>query len=221
MVPLRTVPIAIHGSAERLFVLRLPSASMIYGAESTPLLTALSRDGEPAGRYLPPVPETVGILHFLRNTHRLSGAPGDGFVVADTHVQGRLRLFSAHGEPGDEIGLLYKADAWAPLGRLPKLINDASVARIARTCLDVVWDPYRNLFWALAGYTNQREDGTWIQGTEIYRYSAEGSYRGTVVLPVSARRIAPAPDGTLWTLDTEGVARQYRLLDAPSGGIAR
>lgn len=224
VVSLSSVPIGVHGSADRIYVLRLPSASMLYGAESEPLITAFNRLGDEAGRYIPPVPQTVGILHFLLNTYRLTGAPEEGFVLADTHVRGRLRLFSATGTPADEIGLLYKADAWAPLGRLPNLINDASVERIARTCLDVVWDPYRNLFWALAGYTDRLDDGTWVQGVEIYRYDRHGRYRGTVVLPVAARRIAPAPDGTLWTLDTEGIARHYRFLDRDdgfSGGTAR
>jgi len=193
---LEFVPIGVVGNADRLFVLRLPTASMVF-------LEA----------FVAPETQTVGILYFLANTHRIAADPGGGFALSDMHVHGRVRRFDRTGFQVASFGLLYKADALAPLGRLPGMISEDSLARIARTSLDVRWDPAQNLFWVLAGYVDRLADGRWVQGNEVYRYGPDGEYRGTVPLPRQARRIAPAPDGTLWILDTEGVAYRYRLRD--------
>ena len=210
---LEFVPIGVVGNADRIFVLRLPRASMVFGPEDDPLVQALDRDGNVLEAFVAPEEQSVGILYFLVNTHRIATDPEGGFVLSDIHVHGRVRRFDRTGFQLEGFGLLYKADALAPLGHLPGMISDDSLARVARTSLDVRWDPAQNLFWVLAGYVDRLADGTWIQGNEIYRYTRDGEYRGTVPLPRQARRIAPAPDGTLWILDTEGVAYRYRLRD--------
>lgn len=210
------VPIGVVGAAERLFVLRLPTASMLFGPEEEPLVYSYDRDGRPLGAFVVPEPHAVGIVYFLANTHRLAADPAGGFALADMHVRGRVRRYDRVGGGLQDFGVLYKVDALAPLGRLPEMINDDSMARVARTSLDIYWDGHQNLFWILAGYVDRLADGTWVQGIEIYRYDSEGRYHGTVPLPRAARRAAPAPDGTLWILDTEGVAYRYRLRD-PEG----
>ena len=207
------VPIGIVGNADRLFAVRLPTASMLFGPEAEPLVHAFDRDGQTLEAFVEPFPHDVGMLYFLANTHRIAADPDGGFVLADMHVRGRIRRFDRTGYEHGAFGILYKVDALAPLGRLPGLVNADSVSRIARTSLDTRWDAAQNLLWALAGYVDRLPDGEWIQGIEIYRYTADGEYRGTVPLPRAARRIAPAPDGTLWILDTEGAVYQYRLRD--------
>jgi hypothetical protein len=210
---LEFTPIGVVGSGDRLFVLRLPTASMVFGPEEAPLVHALDRDGNPLQAFVTPEEQSVGILYFLANTHRIAADPDGGFALSDMHLHGRVRRFDRTGFQLEGFGLLYKAEALAPLGRLPGMISEDSLARVARTSLDVRWDPAQNLFWVLAGYVDRLVDGTWVQGNEVYRYASDGEYRGTVPLPRPARRIAPAPDGTLWILDTEGVAYRYRLRD--------
>lgn len=210
---LEFLPIGVVGNADRLFVLRLPTASMVFGPEDDPLVHALDRDGNDLEAFVAPEEQNVGVLYFLANTHRIAADPGGGFALSDMHVHGRVRRFDRTGFQLEGFGLLYKAEALAPLGRLPGMISEDSLARVARTSLDLRWDPAQNLFWVLAGYVDRLADGTWMQGNEVYRYAPDGEYRGTVPLPRRARRIAPAPDGTLWILDIEGVARRYRLHD--------
>jgi len=207
------VPIGVVGSGDRLFVLRLPSASLVFGPEAAPLVHALDRDGNQLEAFVAPEEQSTGIIYFLTNTHRIAADPGGGFALSNMHVHGRVRRFDRTGFQLEGFGLLYKADVLAPLGRVPGMITEESLARIARTSLDVRWDPAQNLFWVLAGYVDRLADGSWIQGNEVYRYTPDGEYRGTVPLPRQARRIAPAPDGTLWILDREGVAYRYRLRD--------
>lgn len=211
--PLDFIPIGVVGNADRLFVLRLPSATMIFGPEDHPLVYSLDRDGVELESFVAPEQQRVGILYFLANTHRMAADPEGGFALSDTHVHGRVRRFDRTGFELGVFGLLYKADALAPLGRLPELVNEDSLTSVARTSLDVRWDAAQNLFWVLAGYVDRLADGTWVQGNEVYRYAPNGEYRGTVPLPRPARRIAPAADGTLWVLDVEGVVYRYRLRD--------
>lgn len=207
------VPIGVVGNGDRLFVLRLPTASLVFGPDSDPLVHALDRDGNELDAFVTPEEQSTGIIYFLANTHRIAADPEGGFALSDMHVHGRVRRFDRTGFQLEGFGLLYKADILAPLGRLPGIISEDSLATVARTSLDVRWDAAQNLFWVLAGYVDRLADGTWIQGNEVYRYTSDGEYRGTVPLPRQARRIAPAPDGTLWILDTEGVAYRYRLRD--------
>jgi len=109
--------------------------------------------------------------------------------------------------------VLYKAGAWAPLGRRPAQINDASIESVARTSGDLVWDQKRGLFWVLAGYVDRTPEGEWVVGREVYRYDAVGNYRGSVMLPQAATSIGAGPDGRFWSIDADGVVRAFRLTD--------
>jgi hypothetical protein len=65
----------------------------------------------------------------------------------------------------------------------------------------------------LAGYTDRRQDGSWLVARELYRYAPDGTYRGSVMLPFEAREVAPAPDGSIWLLAADGALHRMRLTD--------
>ncbi len=207
------LPLEVMGTAEHIFVLRLPPASFMFGPAAEPLVTVLDRDGTHLDSIVPPQPSDVGILYFLLNTRRIAPAPGGGFALAHTHVTSQVQLYDRLGTPTATIDTLYKAASWAPLGRLPRHISDQSLDRVARTATDVAWDASRGLYWVLAGYVDRTSEGTWTTGTELYRYDTKGVYRGSVMLPYAARVVAPAPDRTVWLIDEEGVLHQLRLRD--------
>jgi hypothetical protein len=212
-VGLDFVPLDVVGTDRYLFTLRLPPPTFIYGPGSEPLIHRTDRDGSPLDAFLEPEAAEVGILYFLRNTLRLAAGPGEGIAVAHTHVVSRIRRFAATGAPEGAIDVLYKAQAMAPLGRLPRRVNDSSLASVARTCTALEWDARRGTYWVLAGYVDRRRDGSWVSATELYRYRPDGRYAGSVMLPWSARSVAAAHDGTLWVLDSDGVAHRLRLED--------
>lgn len=221
-VSLDFLPLDVVGTARHLWVVRLPPPTLLYGADAQPLVYQLDRDGAMLASHVKPEPSDVGVLYFLRNSIRLAPTPGDGFAVAHTHVSSNLTLYDADGAPERQIPVLYKAQGWAPLGRLPRQISEESLERIARTCTALHWDDRRGLYWVLAGYVDRQQDGAWITGTELYRYDSRGGYRGSVVLPFSGRALTSAPDGTLWVLDSEDVVHNLRLRDAemaPAGGV--
>lgn len=207
------LPLDVVGTDRRLFVLRLPPPTYVYGPDPTPLVQVFDRDGLALGAHVTPESAEVGILYFLLNTLRIAAAPGGGFALANTHVYSRIRLFDAAGNPQREIPTLYKAAALAPLGRLPKLLNDESLTRVAKTALDLCWDPDRGMYWVLSGYVDRTREGKWVTARELYRYDADGNYRGTIVLPFRAVAVAASPDRTLWLLDEEGLAHRFRLRD--------
>ena len=135
------------------------------------------------------------------------------------YLYSRIRLFSPtdghlHGGllPGaQEIPVLYKAEGFAPLGRRPAVHRDASLTRasidrLAHPCADLVWDPRSRLFWFLGGNVDRTPDDRWIRGREVYRYDAEGRYRGSLVLPFVAVALAAGGDGSLWAIDSAGRA---------------
>ncbi|NKB89978.1 MAG: 6-bladed beta-propeller [Acidobacteria bacterium] len=214
--PLEFVPVGLAGSPDRVYVLRLPTAAMLFGPETEPLVYAFNRSGMPIDGAVEPTPHPTGIVYFLANTHRIAADVSSGFALADVHVKGRVRRYGSDLVELGGFGVLYKANALAPLDWLPRHVDEESVQRIARPILDLRWDPYLSLFWVLAGYVDREADGTWVQGVEVHRYSADGDYRGTVPLPIPALRIAPTPDGSLWALDREGAVRRYRIRD-PEG----
>jgi hypothetical protein len=213
---LEVFPLDLVVAADRIFVQRLPEANMMYGPAPESLIVVLDRSGSPSGGFIAPQMSDTGILYMLENMLAIAPDPAGGVAVASTHFDSLIRRFDAGGASRGEIPVLYKAEAWAPLGRRPAAINDASLARIARAASDLAWDESRRLFWVLAGYVDQTPEGEWIIGQEVYRYSPDGTYRGTVVLPQQAVRIAIDPDGRLWTLDFEGVARAFRVTDPDS-----
>ncbi len=173
-VPVEYLPLEVVGTAEHIFVLRLPPASFMFGPEAEPLVTVLDRDGKQLDSIVPPQPHDVGILYFLLNTRRIALAPGGGFALAHTHVNSQVQLYDRLGTLTGTIDTLYKAAAWAPLGRLPRHISDQSLDRVARTASDVAWDAPRDLYWVLAGYVDRTAEGAWTIGTELYRYDTSG-----------------------------------------------
>ena len=212
-ITLAHVPLDVVATGNNLFVLRLPDASLIFGPDSGPLIQVLTRDGRVQRAFLQPRTATAGILFFLVNTLQLAADPGGGVAVAETHGISRVRRYFPAGDLAKEIPVLYKAGTWAPLDRMPRMVNEASVSRIARTATDLCWDPQRRLFWVLAGYSDRTSEAEWISGQEIYRYSADGKYRGSLMLPVQAIALVIAPDGKIWVIDGEGLVHGFRLRD--------
>lgn len=212
-IALDFLPLDVVGSPSHIWVLRLPPASFVLGPDPSPLVVALDRDGNRQGGFVAPRPATTGLLYFISNALRIAPGPDGGFAVADTHVYSRIRRYDRDGQPAAETAVLYKADALAPLGRLPKALSDESLARVARTASDLAWDPGRGLYWLLSGYTDRRQDGTWEVARELYRYAPDGTYRGSIMLPFEARRVAPAPDGAVWVLGADGRLHRMQLSD--------
>lgn len=198
---------------DRIYAQRMPQTSLLYGPDPTPLIAVLDRRGAIVGGFVDPVPTTVGLLYMLENMLALSPAPDDGVAVSSTHFDSLVRVYDEDGGLRDEIPVLYKAGAWAPLGRRPAEINDASLERVAHTSTDLAWDARRGLFWVLAGHVDQTPEGDWITGREAYRYAPDGSYRGSVMLAERAVSIAAGPDGRIWTIDLEGVVHAFRVTD--------
>lgn len=213
-------PLDLVVGPDRMFVQRLPQASMLYGPDPAPLISVLDHHGNITGGFVDATPSQIGVLYMLENMLAMAPGPGGGIAVTNTHFDSLLRVYRAGGQLEREVPVLYKAGAWAPLGRRPTEVNDASVARIARTSLDLAWDERRRLFWALAGYVDQTPEGEWILGREVYRYDPDGEYRGSVMLRQRTVALGLAPDGRLWTIDAEGVVHAFQVTDpdlAPAG----
>lgn len=218
------LPLEVVGTAERIFVLRLPPASFVFGPQVEPLVSVLDRDGRHLDTVVMPQPNNSGILYFLLNARRMTLAPGGGFALAHTHAIAQVQIYDRLGSPAGTIDTLYKAASWAPLGTLPHHLGERSLDRVARTISDIVWDETRGLYWVVAGYVDRTAESTWTIGTELYRYDISGAYRGSVMLPYSARLAAAAPDRTMWTIDDTGILHQFRLRDpdlAPPGAVRR
>jgi len=218
------LPLDLVVSADRIFVQRLPQTSLLYGPDPAPLIAVLDSSGNVTGGFIDPVESPAGILYMLENMMALAPGPGGGVAVVNTHFASLLRRYDPGGGPLNEIPVLYKAEAFAPLGRRPAAINEESMARIARTASDLAWDEGRRLFWVLAGYVDRTPEGEWIVGREVYRYAPSGEYRGSIMLPQQAVSLAIAPDGRLWTLDLDGVAHGFRVTDpdtAPAEEVRR
>ncbi|MGD8331417.1 MAG: 6-bladed beta-propeller [Acidobacteriota bacterium] len=210
---LELFPLDLVVAADRIFVQRLPQTNLMYGPDPAPLIAVLDSTGNITGGFIDPVESSVGILYMLENMMAMASDPGGGIGVVNTHFASLLRRYEAGGELLGETPVLYKAQAFAPLGRRPTQVNEASLGRIARTASDLAWDEGRRLYWVLAGYVDQTPEGQWIVGREVYRYAPSGEYRGSVMLPQQATSLAIAPDGRLWTMDIDGVAHGFRVTD--------
>jgi len=218
-VALDFAPLDVIVAPDRLFVLRMPQASLVYGPDPAPLIGVVDHRGNTSGGFVEATPSPVGILYMLQNMLSMAPGPDGGVAVSSTHFDSIVRVYRQGGQLSQEIDVLYKAGAWAPLGRRPAEINDVSIGRIARTTTDLAWDSRRQLFWVLAGYVDQTPEGDWIIGREAHRYGADGRYRGSVMLPHRATALAVGPDGRLWTIDIDGAAHAFRVTDpdvAPS-----
>jgi len=212
-IPLDFAPLDVIGTKDRLFVLRLAQASMIMGPDERSLVHVLDRSGAPVDAFVDATEAQAGILYLLRNTFCVAPGPAGGIALSDTHFASRIRIFSPGGALQRDIPVLYKAGAWAPLGRQPATLNDETLDRIAKTASDLAWDPLRRVYWLLAGYSDQDPDGEWVIGQEIYRYAADGSYRGSAMLPFRGTILAVAPDGKIWIADIDGVLHGFVVRD--------
>lgn len=212
-IPLDYAPLDVVGSLDRMFVLRLPRATMFLGPDKRALIQVLDRRGAPLDALIEPTPSDAGFLYLMENSLRLSTAPPGGFAVANTHFSSRIRTYDPSGSLRREIPVLYKAGAWAPLGQRPPEINETSLEQIARTCTDLAWDPVRRVFWVLAGYVDQTPEGEWIAAHELYRYAPDGTYRGSAMLPFQGVAVGAGPDGRIWVIDAEGVVHGFRVED--------
>ena len=186
---------------------------MVYGPDPSPLIAVLDHRGTLTGGFVDAVASPVGVLYMLENMLALAPGPGGGVAVTNTHFSSRIRSYANSGRFVREIPVLYKAGAWAPLGRRPAQINDTSLERVARTSVDLTWDENRRFFWVLAGYVDRTPEGEWITGREVYRYDPDGGYRGSLVLPRAATSIAVGPDGRFWMIDADGVVHAFRVTD--------
>lgn len=207
------LPMDVVGTADGFWVLRLPSPTFVLGPDPEPLVHKLDPSGAPLGTAVSPAAADVGILYFLVNALRIASAPDDGFAIVDTHVNSRIRRHDRQGAPVAEIPVLYKADAWAPLGRLPEVLSNASIAAVARTASDLGWDPVRRIYWVLSGYVDRLRTGEWVTGRELYRYRPDGTYQGSVMLPFTAQRVCLSPDGAVWLLDADSAVHRMILED--------
>ena len=176
-------PVDIVVGPDRMFVQRLPQTSMTYGPDPFPIIRVLDRQGTVTGGFVDAVPAVAGIMYMLENMICMAPARSGGVAVSSTHFASRVRVYGPGGALRIEIPVLYKAGAWAPLGRRPGDINEASLDRVARTSSDLAWDEVRQLFWVLAGYVDRTADDEWVIGREVYRYDADGTYRGSLMLP--------------------------------------
>ncbi|HEX9699805.1 MAG TPA: NHL repeat-containing protein [Acidobacteriota bacterium] len=227
-VPLDTIaldafPLDVVVAADRIFLQRFPRTDMTYGPDPSPLIRVLDRSGNPTGGFADPVPTPVGVMYLLENVTSLAPAPGGGVAIADSYFSSRIRVYEPGGALAREIPVLYKAGAWAPLGRRPTELNDESLQLLARTSSDLAWDERRGLFWLLAGNVDRNPDGEWIIGTELYRYDPNGVYHGSLMLPQRNIVVAVGPDGRVWTIDIEGVVHAFRVSDpdmAPEPSVA-
>ncbi len=207
------LPLDVVGTPRRIFVLRLPPPGNIFGPDNLPLVQELDRDGRPVSGHVPTHEVEPGVIYFLANTLRITATPGGGFALANTHLHSRISMYGATGELERTIPTLYKADSWAPLGRVPEVLTDDSLERVAKTSMGITWDPGRSLYWVLAGYTDRDADGSWVIGRELYRYGADGRYSGSVMLPFHGIGIAASPDNTIWVLDIDGIVHRLRIAD--------
>jgi hypothetical protein len=213
-ISLEFPPLDVVGTKDRLFVLRLAQASMIMGPDKRGLVHVLDRaSGAPLGAFVEAVEAKAGVLYLLRNSYGMAPGPAGGLALCDLHFASRIRLYSARGTLRREIPVLYKAAAWAPLGREPDALNDRTIETIARTASDMAWDPLRQVYWVLSGYTDRDPDGEWIIGHELYRYDANGVYRGSAMLPFRGTVLAVAPDGRVWITDIDGVVHAFLVRD--------
>jgi len=219
-VNLEYLPLDVVGTPERLYVLRLAPPTNLLGPDATPLVQLFDSKGQPLGGAVAPRADSIGLLYFLANTLLLAPSPDGGFAVAETHQYSRIRRYDARGNAVAEIPVLYKPQALAPLGRLPRRIDEATLVRIAKTAVDLCWDPYRGIYWVLAGNVDKTSDGGWVTATEVYRYAPGGQYRGTVMLPFRGVAVAAAPDYSVWVLDTDGLAHRLRIRDADDPAVA-
>ena len=228
-IALDFAPLDVVGTNDRLFVLRLAQASMIMGPDERALVHVLDRSGAPLDAFVDAAEAQAGILYLLRNTFCMASGPAGAIALSDTHFGSRIRLFSPEGALQREIPVLYKAGAWAPLGRQPATLNDATLETIAKTASDLAWDPLRRVYWLLAGYSDQDPDGEWVIGQELYRFDVDGTYRGSAMLPIRGTVLAVAPDGKIWIADLDGVLHGFvvrdpdmeSLIQAPEASASR
>ena len=212
-IPLDFPPLDVVGTKDRLFVLRLAQASMILGPDERALVHVLNRSGAPVASFVEAAEAQAGILYLLRNTFCLAPGPAGGVALSDAHFGSRIRLYDPAGALQRDIPVLYKAGAWAPLGRQPSTLNEGTLRTIAKTSSDLAWDPLRGVYWLLAGYSDQDPDGEWVIGQEIYRYDADGTYRGSAMLPFRGTILSVAPDGKIWIADIDGVLHGFVVRD--------
>lgn len=201
-------PTAVAMVSDRLYILAFPGNALVMKKE--PLIKVYDAELEPAGGFCQPVQAGDLTLNLLANTLLIKTDKAGQLVVAHQFAINEVQVFDRQDKLKKRFEILFKGTELARPGLDIKIRHNEDLLKIAYLVSDLAFDSANNYYF-LAGISGRQPDGEPEKGREIYKYSPQGKYLGTILLPVAARLIAFSPDDALYLIDENYDLRKFIL----------
>ncbi len=203
-------PTGVAISGDRLYILAFPGSSLLIKNEG--LVKIYNHNLEPEGEFLEPVTTNDISMNLLANSIILKTDRNGRLLAARQFALNEVQVFDPQGRLIRRFEIIYKGAEWSPPGLDLKIQRNEDLQKLALLVLDVAFDSANNYYF-LAGTSGKQQDGSLEKGREIYRYSSQGKYLGTIILPLRARLIAFSPEDELYLIDENYDLRKFILTE--------
>lgn len=201
-------PVAVAVLKDKLLVAAFPSNALIMKDEL--LIRIYNSDFNQTRAFLKPIKASDPSVNLLANQFVIKKDRLDQLVCARQFCLNEIQVYDETGRLSHRFEIIYKAANLASPGIDIMIKNDLDVQRIAYFVGDVAFDS-RNNYYFLAGNTGLKSDGLPERGREIYKYSPQGQYLGTILLPEKAVLVSFGPDDSLYLLDSNYTLRKFKI----------
>ncbi|MDI6846210.1 MAG: 6-bladed beta-propeller [Candidatus Saccharicenans sp.] len=203
-------PTGVAASGDRLYLLAFPGSSLLIKNEG--LVKIYNQNLEPVGEFLKPATTNDISMNLLANSIILKTDRNGQLLAARQFALNEVQVFDPQGRLTRRFEIIYKGAELSPPGLDLRIQHNEDLQKLALLVLDVAFDSANNYYF-LAGTSGKQPDGTLEKGREIYRYSSQGKYLGTIILPLRARLIAFSPEDELYLIDENYDLRKFILTE--------
>jgi hypothetical protein len=201
-------PVGVVARKEKIYLQAFPANSLIMKEE--PLVKIYGRDFSPSGAFLKPAKTGDLVMNIMANQFILKIDRSGYLVCARQFGLNQVQVYDEQDRLRQSFEIIYKGSSVAKPGINLNIKSDLDLKKIAFIMADLAFDSENNYYF-LAGTTGRQADDQLEKGREIYKYSRQGKYLGTIILPEQAILIAFGPDDSIYFIDNNYSLRKLRF----------
>ncbi|MDD8030381.1 MAG: 6-bladed beta-propeller [Acidobacteriota bacterium] len=207
-VNLNFPPVGVAVREEKIYLLAFPGNTLIRKEE--PLVKIYRQDFSPAGAFFKPVKTDDLVMNIMANQLAFKMDRSGQLVCARKFALNQVQVYDHQDQLSHSFEIIYKGSSVAKPELNFKIKSDLDLTKIAFILADLAFDSENNYYF-LAGITGRKADDQIDKEREIYKYSQQGKYLGTMVLPEQAILMAIGSDDSIYLIDSNYSLRKFRV----------
>ncbi len=201
-------PVGVATREKKIYLLVFPSNSLIRKEE--PLVKIYGQDFSLAGAFLKPAKTDDLVMNIMSNQLVFKMDRLGQLVCARKFGLNQVEVYDHQDQLSHSFEIIYKGSSVAKPGLNLKIKSDLDLGKIAFIMADLAFDSENNYYF-LAGTTGRQADDRLDKGREIYKYTQQGKYLGTMILPEQAILMTVGPDDSIYLIDNNYALRKFRI----------